>query len=355
MEKPNPALLHQTISAAIAALDFDRIWPGFRPLKFALYNDEECFFDGQYIEKTVDFCANTAIEFHGETVAIWNVQSDMSIPVFASKIVHEMFHGFQSLQGWDCFANETEALFRYEYNAENLGRKLYENNLLLDLLDRFEESKYRALMNSRKYRSGQFPYEFAYESRAEEIEGTANYVEWQVLRQLDRDRAAEFEDRMRRTVPRPETFFPIRQSSYFTGALMIHAMRSAGEYPFVSERRPVILTALDALPSPDGMPPVDPESAGRVGEALSAFLRESGRIVRSAVRRGDIVRRGPLELVSVNTYDARCFEGYLTSRYFVMFRENGEDKIADGNFVIKMRDEKTIDTIYRWNGEEHSV
>ncbi|MCR5278764.1 MAG: hypothetical protein K6E19_04910 [Lachnospiraceae bacterium] len=51
------------ISESIKKLDFDRIWEGFRPLKFALYNDKECFFDGKYIEKTTDFCANTAIKY----------------------------------------------------------------------------------------------------------------------------------------------------------------------------------------------------------------------------------------------------------------------------------------------------
>ena len=102
--------LYYQICEAINALDFDAIWKGFRPLKFALYNDTECFFDGQYIEKTADFCANTSIEYKGEIIAIWNVEEEMAIPKFTSCIVHEMFHAFQEKQGWECFPNEMEAL-----------------------------------------------------------------------------------------------------------------------------------------------------------------------------------------------------------------------------------------------------
>lgn len=346
--------LHREISAAIASLDFDRIFPGFRPLKFALYNDTECFFDGRYVEKTVDFCANTAIPYKGETIAIWYAADKMPIAVFASKLVHEMFHGFQNVQGWNCSVDETDALFHYGYSAENLSRKLKENELLTDLSDGFDEWKYRALMQSRKYRSERFPYEFMYESCVEEIEGSANYVEWQVLKQLDPAQAELLERKMRQTVVCPESFFPIRRASYFTGALLIRAMRAAGEYPFASARRPVILPVLERLPSLEASP-VDPAICGKVDRALSAFLRESERIVRTAVEENDVVLTGPRELVTVNVYDARCFAGHLTSRFFVMYLEDGAQKLLQGNFVVQMRDAKTIEKVFRWNEREEKT
>lgn len=55
--------LYNKIKDTISKVDFSLLWEGFEPLKFALYNDTECFFDGHYIEKTADFCANTAIRF----------------------------------------------------------------------------------------------------------------------------------------------------------------------------------------------------------------------------------------------------------------------------------------------------
>ena len=181
--------LYSRVSETISSLDFGRIWPGFRPLKFALYDDEKCFYDGAYIEKNDDFCANTSISFQGEQIAIWKVVDDLPVPVLASKIVHEMFHGYQTVENWNCWADEMEALYRYQYNADNLSLKLRENELLLRILDHFDEASYQELLSHRKRRSERHPYEYAYESKVEEIEGTATYVEWMTLRQLDEQAA----------------------------------------------------------------------------------------------------------------------------------------------------------------------
>ncbi len=154
--------LYSRVSETISSLDFGRIWPGFRPLKFALYDDEKCFYDGMYIEKSDDFCANTSINFQGEQIAIWKVVDDLPIPVLASKIVHEMFHGYQTVENWNCWADEMEALYRYQYNADNLSLKLRENELLLRILDHFDEASYQELLSHRKWRSERHPYEYAY-------------------------------------------------------------------------------------------------------------------------------------------------------------------------------------------------
>lgn len=43
--------LYSKLAEIISNLDYESIWYGFKPLKFALYDDENCFFDGSYIEK----------------------------------------------------------------------------------------------------------------------------------------------------------------------------------------------------------------------------------------------------------------------------------------------------------------
>ena len=347
---------YKQVSESLSRLDFDAIWPGFAPLKFALYNAEKCFFDGQYIEKTDAFCANTSIEYNGEQIAIWMLQEELEIPVLTSKIVHEMFHGFQTKNDWDCWPNEREALYHYQYRPENLSLKLQENELLLTLLDGFEEAPYRELLGLRKLRSQRFPYEFSYESRVEEIEGTANYVEWQTLKQLDAGKAEALAERMGRTITTPTAFFPIRISCYATGALLIHALRQAGDYDFAPFERPLLPALLEAgqwggqwgtvlfgLPSQK-----EPSPTGPVTQATAAFLAESEAIIQAALEKNEIVLEGPLELLALNIYDARCHKGYLTSTYFIMVREGEEEKMLPGNFVLKMRDEKTIETVYRW-------
>jgi len=341
--------LYSWVKETVSSLDLDSIWPGFRPLKFALYNDKECFYDGQYVEKTDEFCANTAICYQGEQTAIWMIQEDLDTAVLASKIVHEMFHGYQTVMGWDCWPKELEALYRYGYNAENLSLKLRENELLLALLEEKSDAALRELLAHRKLRSRLFPYEFSYEIQVEEIEGTANYVEWQVLKQLDKSRADALAERMRVLVTDPASLFPIRISSYDTGALMISALAGAGRYRFEAAPRPVILSVLKDVEPSDGDFPGKAGILRRTEAAVSAFEQETDAIIRSAVDADRIVLNGPLELTGVNIYDARCRKGYITSTYFLMYRDGEEDRMIPGNFVIRMQDEKTIASVYRWD------
>lgn len=338
--------LYFKVKESIGRLDLSSIWPGFKPLKFALYDSEKCFFDGRFIEKTPAFCANTSISFEGEQIAIWMVQEELEIPVLTAKLMHEMFHGFQTLSGWDCWPNEMEALQKYRYRAENLSIKLRENELLLSLLGGFESGAYSELIECRKIRSEKFPSEFTYESEFEEIEGTANYVEWQVLRQLDGRAADALADRMREVMTKPGYLFPIRISCYFTGALMINAMISAGDYTFTPSERPVIKRLLKDMSCAGDMPerPLNKE----VSDAIDSFEAATDSIIRTALENNEVVLGGGYELVFVNIYNARCRGGYITSEYFVMYRDGEEEKMLPGNYVVKMRDEKTIDCVYRW-------
>lgn len=148
-----------------------------------------------------------------------------------------------------------DALYRYEYSAGNLALKLCENELLLSLLDRFDAAVFRELLSHRKRRSEKYPYEFSYESRIEEIEGGATYVEWMVLQQLDERAAAAMKERIRAAVTQPEALFPIRISCYCSGALMICVLLGAGTYSFAPAERPAILSALQKVrPSDGGFP-----------------------------------------------------------------------------------------------------
>lgn len=341
--------LYSKLAEIISNLDYESIWYGFKPLKFALYDDEKCFFDGSYIEKTDAFCANTSVSYNGEQIAIWKVDGEIKTTVLASKIVHEMFHGYQTVQGWNCSANEMEALCRYEYSAENLTLKLRENDLLLSLLDGSDETALRELMAHRKLRSEKYPYEYSYESKVEEIEGTATYVEWMVLKQLDEPEAKALTNRMRTVMTKPECLFPIRISGYYTGALMINALSGAGIYPFAADDRPVGVSSLKAVTPSDGVFTGKDMIFRNVSDAVDAFNKKSEEIIRSVLERNEVVLNGPLELVCVNIYDARFYKGYITSKYFLLYRDEAGEKTIYGNYVIKLSDDKTISCVYRWD------
>lgn len=340
-------LLYRSAEEAIRGLDLARIWPGFAPLKFALFDEERCFFDGRYIEKTDGFCANTAISYQGETIATWRVEGELSLPVLVSKLVHEMFHGFQRLQGWDCWADELEALNRYEYSAEALSLKLRENALLCSLLAGPAEQEYRELLSHRRCRWEQYPYETGYESRVEEIEGSAAYVEWMVLQQLDAAKAKDFTARMCSSVTDPKALLPIRISCYDTGALLFHAMAAAGDDPFTPAARPAILTVQKSVPPSDGAFPGKAACLQAAADAMDAYQQTSAAMVRAALDKHAVALEGPAELLGLNIYDARRVGNALTSRYFLMVRQAGAEKTLYGDFVIQMLDERTVGRVYR--------
>ena len=342
--------LHQQISEAISSLDCERIWPDFKPLRFALYNEEKCFFDGNYIEKTDDFCANTSIVFREEQIAIWKVEGEPNVPVLTSKIVHEMFHGYQMQQKWDCWADEMEALYRYQYRTENLSLKLRENELLLSILDHFDPAAYQELLSHRKLRSIRYPYEFSYETKVEEIEGTANYIEWMVLTQLDKQQAATMVTHMRTIMTQPEYLCPIRISSYFTGALMTYAMIRAGDYTFTPVERPAIHYVMKMTQTSDGSFTEKENCCQKVSSAIAAFHKVSEAAIQAALARNDVVINGPLELLGVNIYDARFYRGYVTSRYFLQYQDVSGPHTLSGNYIVKMADERTIACVYSWDG-----
>lgn len=333
------------INEKLKTIDFEKLWEGFKPLKFALYNDSSCFFDGKYIEKTDEFCANTAIFYQGEMIAIWNVMEEMDINVFTSKIVHEMFHGYQEMNNWDSFPNETEALFKYQYDEENLSLKLYENELLINLLDKFNKDDYYKLLEIRKYRKNKFPYQFDYESKVEEIEGSANFVEWRVLKLLDEEKSKELENTIKNDIIDPNHLFPIRIVSYYIGMLLINAFVSAKDYEYNTNKRPFINTILDKIELKE----IDNNKyLSIVRDKINSFNQETKDIIEKAVENNEVVLSGPYEIGFVNIYNARCYNNYITSTYFVMYLDNKEQKFIYGNFVLKMKDEKTIDKIYKW-------
>ena len=182
----------------------------------------------------------------------------------------------------------------------------------------------------------------------EEIKGTANYVEWQVLKQLDDKKADALTGHMRTVMTRPDYLFPIRISCYYTGALMIHALRLAGLYTFSAPKRPVLFPILENTSPSDGTFPGKEACLAETAETIAAFHQETKSIIRAALEKNRGVLNGPAELESVNIYDARCYKGFITSTYFLMVRENNESRMLEGYFVIRMQDEKTIAAVYRW-------
>ena len=334
--------LYYEVKNYIDTVDFSKLWHGFEPLKFALYTDEECFFDGAYVEKTDEFLANTSILYNGEWIAIWNVQGEMNPIVLTSKIIHEMFHGFQRMHKESRFFDELDALYHYKYEEGNLGLKLKENHLLYHLSTQFDKEMFEQFLQIRKYRYDTFSYAYHYESCIEQIEGTANYVELHSLKQLSAELFEKKLSAMKERIIAPNNLLPIRVICYDIGALLLHVMAEnhiAFEDGFSS------VTFAEAMIC--DVTGKEYSSEYSVKDLLDSYNAKAGEIIRKATEKNELVTDTSCELFGVNVYDAVFYQNHIISRYFVMFGSEDNQQIEYGDFVIETKEYRKVMKIYR--------
>lgn len=341
----NLALLYQEVEKRIEKVDFAAIWRGFSPLKFALYTDDECYFDGRYIDKTDSFCANTAIEYDGEYIAIWNVTEEPAdMDAFSASIIHEMFHAFQAISGESRFANEKEAPFKYRYSIGNLSAKRKEADCIKAILEQDDRGAYSRLLGLRKMRADNSPYEYEYEAKVEQIEGTANFVEISALTQLNHEKGRLAWQKLLDRISQPENYFPIRIISYAIGATVIACIKKCSSIDFQAfTGQTFSQEMISGVSGNDANMPGDAE----MENCLNHYLDETHRIIESAVSKNDCVLKGKYPLASVNIWDARCEGNYITSNHFVMYIDDGEYKTLSGNFVVQVDADYNILTVFR--------
>ncbi len=336
---------YNKIKQLITKIDFNTLWENFKPLKYALYNNKQCFFDGNYIDKTADFLANTSICYKGEYIAIWNMQDDCDANILTSKIVHEMFHGFQMINGETRFPNELEALYQYQYTKENLAIKHRENSLICQLIEKFDQALFNELLSLRKYRLLHFPYEYQYEAMIEQIEGTANYVELNVLKQLS---TTDYQNKLNNIINRVtdiNSLIPVRIISYDIGALLLMIMR---------ENNIRIIEGFSNIPFAVSMlngvgPTLNVTfKCEEMSIVINNYYKKGREIVANALKLNNCVLLGEYKLIGVNIYNAVYLDDYIISTYFLMYEDQGENKILEGNFIIKIKDANTIEAVYKY-------
>lgn len=338
------ALLYQEIDLRVKAVDFSALWSGFYPFHFALYDGERCFLNGRYMEKPDAFCANTALQWNGEFIAVWNAaEAPHDLDMLAAAIIHEMFHAFQMVSKERRFPNEQEALLRYRYSAGNLSAKRAEAYLLKAIVETDGSDAYARLLSLRKKRAEDHPYEYAYEAKIEQIEGTAKFVELSVLTQLDVGKGCSAWQSLLSRILQPERYFPIRPISYEIGAAVIACLRRCSHMDY--ERFTETPFSCEMLADADGV-------AGAVDDAemaacLSRYLDETHRMIERAIAKNDRVLSGRYPLVSVNLWDARHEGRYLISNQFLCYSDGGADRVIYGDFVVEVDADCNVRSVLR--------
>ncbi len=336
--------IYQEVEKRVKRVDFSLLWKGFKPLKFALYNDKECFFDGNYIEKTDQFLANTAITYKGETIAIWRLgKKTPDYDILASKIIHEMFHGFQQDNNETRFPNELEALQKYAYSVDNLTIKMKENSLINRLVDRFDQTAFNTLLQLRKRRQREHPYEYHYESLIEQIEGSASYIELEALRQLSKDTFNAALASTKKQIADFDNLIPIRIISYAVGGLLLSILKTHTSVDCEQfSDQPFSVDMLDDVKAYEGH--IDENPA--VKETIDQYHRKTKEMIDLALEKNHCVLEGKYPLVAVNVYNARRMDRYIISTYFVAYKHADKDEILHGDYLVELDDDSNVKRVY---------
>ena len=337
--------VYQEVEKRLDRVDFPALWKGFSPFRFALYNDAKCYFGGRYVDKTASFAANTSIEYDGEQIAIWKLTEEpRDLDELTASLVHEMFHAFQETRGESRWANEMDALFNYKYSAENISRKLAEAAVMEDILVKKNVSAFPELLALRKKWAELFPREYDYESRIEQIEGSANYVELSALTQLTPEKGAA---RWRSAIARildPDAYTPIRVVSYYVGAAFLDCIKVCSAFDFTGFGPETFAQAvIEDVPPSNRVCPIVPKAERCIGD----FLDNTRGIIQGALSKNQVVLRGEYRLCSLNIWDARWDGRYAISNSFVSYYDGTEKKLLTGDFVVEMGRDRLIHTVYR--------
>lgn len=334
----------RVITAKMASIDYEKIWPGFHQYKIALYDDNHVCYQGKILPKTNEFIANTSIRYQNEMIGIWKLQEDLDDNILASKLIHETFHAFQADNHESRYPDELKALLKYNYNSNNLSLKLVENKLIVELVDSFDKSVFRKLINLRQYRLGSYPDDVLYETQIEQIEGSANYVELESLRQLNHDQYMKKLNQMKQALLKTDRLIPIRVISYEVGALLIKVMVD-NEIPFNSSFNDSYY--LDCSLKPSDHIDLEIREADQISELVERYLQETRSLLDNSLKEVNLVAKGRFKLIGVNIYNARYLDNHIITEYFLMYQDGDEEVLLNGDYVVKVNDELIVSAVYR--------
>ncbi len=351
----DPEKIYRQVEARLRRLDLSSLHRGFRLFPFALYDDARAFTEGGAIDKPGSFLGNTAIMYNGAWTAVWHLTEEAPDPdILTSKIVHEMLHAFQYASGEKRWADERDALLRYRRDPFNISTRLKEAALMRECLSGDAPAAFGQLLGLRAARRARFPYEYAYEARIEQIEGTAHYVELAALERLDPVKARERWDEVLAAVNDVERSFSVRAVSYLTGAALIACLNRYTSFDtFRPGPVPFAEAALEGV-EPRPMPDADP----RVEACLQKKRDEILKVIEETLDKNDVALEGDHLLAAWNVYDAFREGPYAVLTHFLGYLGGTEKadtdeelfrrmKIIHGDLVVRLTEGLRFDRAWR--------
>ncbi len=324
----------------ISQVEFGKLYPGFKDYDFALYDDSKVYFKDRIIPWNEAFIGNTAINYQGRKIAIWNLKYAIDdLDVFASKIIHEMFHVFQLENNESRFPNEIDGL-NYQYDEMNMKLKILETRHLIKAITEDDKSEFIEFLKIRKYRKDSFPVNLEYESKIETIEGVACFVELMALRQLSEKKYLNELKKNIELMKIEKNYIPIRTSCYHTGTFILICCLRFG-YPINYNIEGNQTTHSDLLLDNISLEQCDEDlsdfNIDFIDEYFSVVKTKIDDIMDNAITRleGDrITGLDPMNTVKLGEY-------YL-SNHFIRINYEGTDENYFGETVVEILSEGVL-------------
>lgn len=349
---------YRNVQSKIDCLDFERIWPGFRQMPFALYDLEMVCYQDRLFPPDNRFTSNTTIDFEGTEIAIlyidWEIDNDTD--VVAADVVHEMFHSFQHCQGESRFPDELIRLalpdklehFNFKYSENQALRQVFLESVSAKRKEHFLE--FTRIRSARKPFSGDgINFEYAIET----IEGSAEYAGLKALEQLSkeryRSRIKSYVDRMGKV----ETAFDARRNGYWTGVLFLLLLDELSiEFPKELDVPHCIYESViksDAKAENMSIP-----MDGHIADFFQGYLKRKEATVNDFLQSNPKKRKGKFRLVGFDPNNLFKWQRYVYCKTFMLLEVNGTEKRFVPGPVLLETEETDFRKAAAYYSAEHS-
>jgi len=333
------------IRAHLEHIDFDALWKGFHRYPFALYDEKTVYLENGEIPRDERFFGNTAIEYEGGRLAIWNIEGEPSkedAETLTADMVHEMFHAFQQEHDEKRYPNDLTTL-KYPFDTENLSLKYTENKLLADAFEATDSVHEKRLLNQvyglRQRREALIGEMIKCEYLTETFEGMADYIGTSALKMLSEEKYAKrcklYIAKLRQLTPLQ---FDIRRISYYSGAVLLLVAKELGIdfHHEVSGAKDPVWHWISAVLTPE-LPKIF-EADAELEKALIEMRTKHENEIEEFIRSFQAVKTGDFKIIGYDPMNMIRVKDYVLCRTFVRLTDNKSNTVESlmGQTLLEM-------------------
>ena len=336
--------IYAKVDEIVNGLNFSALFDGFHKYRFALYNKEEIVLDGKLMPYREDFRGNTAKEYEGEYIAIWDVGFD---PVedeerLAYCLVHEMFHCHQYTHKKEGYPNDLD-LLNYPEDVENFTRKYNEDKYLADAYENKDEESLRKFAYIRAQRFKQYPASLSQEWKVEALEGMAEYIG---LKALECINPVRFENVVRDYLGKlreeSNLLFDVRRISYYVGAVYFLCMERLGcpiSFEWNSEKTIYEQNLIDINECV-----AEVVTYGFIADNQKKRMQEKEAILQAHMKAAEYIECKGI-ICGYDPMNMFRLKDMIYCSHFVMLHINGEMRTINSAVVLKLAEGSNRDVV----------